>query len=95
MRGEITRQHYDDRIPPAAIDLHLDRESLDSIDRSGQNTGKHVCILGQHRRKGNADFDRNGESGARMDLLPRSPDQEMKAKNLALAIMCITTWPCR
>jgi hypothetical protein len=49
------RHNYDDdRIFLAAIDLHLDGECLDSIDRSGQNTGKHVWIVCERGRKGNA-----------------------------------------
>ena len=44
----------DDRIAPAGIDLHLDGEGFDSIDRGGQNTGQHGRILGERGRKGNA-----------------------------------------
>jgi len=46
----------DEGIPPAAIDLHLDGEGFDTIDRSGQNTGKHGRIVAEHGRKGNAVF---------------------------------------
>ena len=48
--------HDDNRIPPAAIDLHLDREGFDAIDRSGQNTDEHGGIVGERGRKGNAVF---------------------------------------
>jgi hypothetical protein len=42
--------------PPAAIDLPLDGEGFDCIDRNGQNTGKHGGIVGELGRTGNAVF---------------------------------------
>jgi hypothetical protein len=61
--------------PPAAIDLHLDGEGFDSIDRSGQNTGKHGRIVGEGGRKGNAGFgcDDQFRSVSGDEDLPRHP----------------------
>jgi len=51
---DIRRRQSDRRIPPPRIDLHLDGESFDSIDRSRQYTGQHGWIVGERGRKGNA-----------------------------------------
>jgi hypothetical protein len=90
------RQTDDDDhgIPPAAIDLHLDRGGFNPIDRSGQNTRQHGRMLSQRGRKGSPVFGHEAESGARMDLLPTGPDQKLQSKNLELATICGTFFSC-
>ena len=39
----VRQPHNDDhRIPPTGINLHLDRESLDTVDGGGKDAGEHV-----------------------------------------------------
>jgi len=43
-------------VAPAAIDFHLDGAGFNAIDRSGQNTGEHLGMLGECGRNGTAVF---------------------------------------